>query len=51
MAPGPAHSFVFAIDFSVPQPDRVWPVLEANRQSFISSSQTASTESGRGSRL
>lgn len=34
MAPGPVHSFVFAIDFRVPQPDRVWPVLEANRESF-----------------
>ena len=35
MASGPVRSFVFAIDFRVPQPDRVWPVLEAHRESFV----------------
>jgi len=34
MARRPVRSFVFAIDFRVPQPERVWPVLEANRESF-----------------
>jgi hypothetical protein len=34
MARGPVRSFVFAIDFRVPHPGRVWPVLEAHRDSL-----------------
>ena len=34
MARGSVRSFVFTIDFRVPEPDRSWPVVEAHRQTF-----------------